>query len=218
MDAELAELLALAASSHPMDAEPADDRTIGRILDAALMEAASVGLQRLTVEDVVRRAGIGRMTVYRRFPRRDDLVHALVMRETQRFLAAVAAGIDRAADPRDGVAEAFVAAVTFAQTHPLLRRIAHTDPGSLTETVAADDAALLAMGEAFIARHIHGDLPGAPSRQARWVASVFARLFLTWVAIPPSEPDPTNDAQLRAFAREVLTPMVERVAAPSATR
>ena len=55
-----------------------------------------MGLDRITVEDVVRRVGLGRMTVYRRFPRRDDLVRALVMRETQRFLAAVSAGIDRA--------------------------------------------------------------------------------------------------------------------------
>jgi AcrR family transcriptional regulator len=215
MDAELSELLTLAATATPpANAEPPDDRTSQRILDAALSEAAAVGLQRLTVEDVVRRAGIGRMTVYRRFPRRDDLVQALVLRETQRFLAAVASGIDRATEPRDGVAEAFVAAVMFAQAHPLLRRVAATDPGTFTEVMAADDAALLAMGEAFIARQIHGDRAGAPSREAHWVAGVFARLFLTYVAIPPSDPSPANDAQLRRFAHEVLTPMVERVAAP----
>jgi TetR/AcrR family transcriptional regulator, repressor for uid operon len=210
MDAALAELLAHTAASPAAPAQ-AEDRTSERILDAALAEAAAVGLQRVTVEDVVRRAGVGRMTVYRRFPRRDDLVRALATRETQRFLAAVAAGIDRARDPRDGVAEAFVAAVTFAQAHPLLRRVAHAEPGGFVENVAADDAALLATGEAFIARHIHGDRPGTPSRGARWVASVFARLFVTYVAIPPRDPSPASDAQLRRFAHEVLTPMVERV-------
>ena len=47
----------------------------------------------MTVEDVVRRARLGRMTVYRRFARREDLVEALVVRECRRFLSAVADGI-----------------------------------------------------------------------------------------------------------------------------
>jgi TetR/AcrR family transcriptional regulator, repressor for uid operon len=38
---------------------------------------------------------------YRRYPRRDDLVEALVRRETQRFLGAVADAIDAAEDPHD---------------------------------------------------------------------------------------------------------------------
>ena len=75
---------------------------------------------------------------------------------------------------------------------------------------------MLETGAAFIARHIHGDRPGAPSRSARWVADVFARLFLTYVAIPPADPDLGDDAELRRFAMEVLTPMVERVAPASA--
>ena len=74
----------------------------------------------------MRRAGLGRMTVYRRFARRDDLVRALVLRETQRFLAAVAGAIERAPDGSDGVAEAFVAAVAFVRGHPLLRRVARS--------------------------------------------------------------------------------------------
>lgn len=183
------------------------DRTSQRILDAALHEAATVGLQRLTVEDVVRRAGVARMTVYRRYPRRDDLVEALVRRETQRFLAAVADGIDNSADPHDGVAEAFIAAVRFARTHPMLRRAAHTE----SALSAADNAELLDRGAAFIARHIHGDAPGQPNQPARWVADVLARLFMSYIATPPTDPDFGDDAELRRFAHDVLTPMVERV-------
>jgi TetR/AcrR family transcriptional regulator, repressor for uid operon len=182
------------------------DRTSQRILDAALHEAATVGLQRLTVEDVVRRARVARMTVYRRYPRRDDLVEALVRRETQRFLAAVADGIDKAADPHDGVVEAFIAAVGFSRAHPMLRRAAHTE----SALSAADNAKLLDMGGAFIARHIHGDAPGTPDQPVRWVADVFARLFMTYIATPPTDPDFGSDTELRRFAHDVLTPMVER--------
>jgi TetR/AcrR family transcriptional regulator, repressor for uid operon len=181
------------------------DRTSQRVLDAALQEAAAVGLQRITVEDVVRRAGVSRMTAYRRYPRRDDLVEALVRREAQRFLAAVADAIDAVEDPHEGVAEAFIAAVAFSREHPMLRRARALEPAPV-----ADSAELLAMGSAFIANYIHGDAAGTPSQQVRWVADVFARLFLTYISMPPADPDFGDDAELRRFAYEVLTPMVER--------
>lgn len=37
---------------------------------------------------------------------------------------------------------------------------------------------------------------------------MFARLFFTYVSAPPADPDFRDDAQLRRFASEVLTPMV----------
>ena len=187
------------------------DRTSKRILDAALQEAAAVGLQRITVEEVVRRAGVSRMTAYRRYPRRDDLVEALVRRETQRFLAAVADAIDAVDDPHEGVAEAFIAAVRFARDHPMLRRAGQLEPAPI-----ADSVELLTMGSAFIANYIHGEAPGTPSQQVRWVADVFARLFLTYISMPPADPNFGDDAELRRFAHEVLTPMVERASASGA--
>ncbi|HEV7853415.1 MAG TPA: TetR/AcrR family transcriptional regulator [Mycobacterium sp.] len=203
MDARLIEVVGGASVAGRID--EAMDRTSQRILDAALSEAAAVGLQRITVEDVVRRADVSRMTAYRRYPRRDDLVAALVRRETQRFLGAVADAIEGVEDSDDGVAEAFIAAVSFAREHPILRRAAQNEPAPI-----ADSVELLTMGSAFIADYIHGDATGAPSRQVRWVADVFARLFVTYISMPPSDPDFTDDAELRRFAHEVLTPMVQQ--------
>lgn len=203
IDGRLVGVVGGAAAVGRMD--EAADRTSQRILNAALTEAAAVGLQRITVEDVVRRAGVSRMTAYRRFPRRDDLVEALVRRETQRFLGAVADAIESAAEPNEGVAAAFIAAVFFARVHPILRRAAHSEPAPI-----ADSVELLKMGSALIANYIHGEEAGEPSQQVRWVADVFARLFFTYISMPPTDPDFTDDAELRRFAHEVLTPMVER--------
>ena len=203
IDAQLIEVVGAATAGGRVDYSA--DRTSKRILDAAVQDAAAVGLQRITVEDVVRRAGVSRMTAYRRYPRRDDLVEALVRRETQRFLAAVADAIDAVTDPHDGVAEAFIAAVSFAREHPMLRRAGRTAPAPI-----ADSVQLLTMGSAFIADYIHGQAPGTPSRQVRWVADIFARLFFTYISMPPTDPDFGDDAELRRFAYEVLTPMMER--------
>ena len=110
IDAHLLVAVGGAATKDP--SEDTEDRASRRLLDAALQEAAIVGLQRITVEDVVRRAGVSRMTAYRRYPRRDDLVAALAGRETRRFLAVVADAIEACPDPHDGVVEAFIAAAT----------------------------------------------------------------------------------------------------------
>ncbi|MDZ4268144.1 MAG: TetR/AcrR family transcriptional regulator, partial [Mycobacterium sp.] len=149
------------------------------------------------------KAGVSRMTAYRRYPRRDDLVAALVRRETQRFLATVADDIEATVDPEEGVSNAFIAAVTFARDHPILRRAAHADPAPPGES-----AELIDMGSAFIAHYMHGEAPGTPTQAVRWVADVFARLFFTYLSMPPSDPDFGDDAELRRFARTVLTPMV----------
>jgi TetR/AcrR family transcriptional repressor of uid operon len=130
----------------------------------------------------------------------------LVRRETQRFLAAVADAIESAENPNEGVAEAFIGAVSFAREHPILRRAAQTEPAPI-----ADSVELLKMGSAFIANYIHGEDPAPPPQQVRWVADVFARLFFTYISMPPTDPDFGDDAELRRFAHEVLTPMVERV-------
>jgi TetR/AcrR family transcriptional regulator, repressor for uid operon len=207
MDGNLVVLVAAATGKGTRD--DSANRTAQRLLDAAVLEAAHVGLHRITVEDVVRRAGVSRMTAYRRYPRRDDLIEALVQRETQRFLAAVADGISSAQDPRDGVTEAFIAAVRFSRAHPMLRRAGHTD----SALSAADSAGLLEMGSAFIAGQISGP-ETAPPQQVRWVADVLARLFVTYICTPPADPDFRDDGELRRFAEEILTPMVARATTP----
>jgi TetR/AcrR family transcriptional repressor of uid operon len=206
---ELREMLAGIASDDAAGSE-SQDRATQRILDSALAEAGISGLRRMTVDDVVRRAGISRMTLYRRWPRREDLIQALISRESQRFLLAVAAGHERAPNRAEGLTESFVAAVEFARRHPLFQ-LAQREPGVLVEAVAADEARMLEMGRAFIARYVHGDHPGKASRDAQWVADVWARLFLTYVLVPPSDPDIGDDRQLRRFAADVLRPMVARL-------
>ncbi|WP_420108740.1 TetR/AcrR family transcriptional regulator [Mycolicibacter arupensis] len=204
IDPHLVSVIGQAVTGPPP--EHPTDPTAQRILDAAVQEAATAGLRRITIEDVVRRAGVSRMTAYRRYPRREDLIQALIRRETQRFLAAVADAIDNTPDRNHGVAEAFVAAISFARTHPMLSRAGQFEP-----LPAADSADLLAMGAAFIANYLHGEAPGSPGQPQRWVADVFARLFLTYVSMPSTDPDFRDDAALRRFAQEVLTPMAERV-------
>jgi AcrR family transcriptional regulator len=55
---------------------PRDERADKAILDATLELLAEVGPTGLSVEEVASRAGVGKATIYRRWPTKDDLVIA----------------------------------------------------------------------------------------------------------------------------------------------
>ncbi|MGC9665513.1 TetR/AcrR family transcriptional regulator [Planosporangium sp. 12N6] len=104
------------------------------LLDAARAVILAVGLRRTTLTDVARRAGVSRMTIYRRWPDMTALVADLMTREwgaiTRAALAAAEAG---SAEPVGGTARqplvaAFVAAAGTLRHHPVFRRIVELDP------------------------------------------------------------------------------------------
>ncbi|MGB6053265.1 MAG: helix-turn-helix domain-containing protein, partial [Rhodococcus sp. (in: high G+C Gram-positive bacteria)] len=59
------------------------------ILDAAFELFGEVGIARTTIGDVAKRARINRVTVYRRIGSKDELIRALMTRESSRLLASV---------------------------------------------------------------------------------------------------------------------------------
>lgn len=204
MKISLVDLLAGAAAVPPVDLS---DPVVTRLLDAALAESAAGGLRRLTMDDIARRAGVGRMTAYRRFAKRDDLVHTLVARESMAFLAAIAEATEKAVSLEETAVETVATGIAFVRSHPLLRLVADTDPGSFVEVVGAQDARILQLGTGFIARQLHGEAPGEPTAHEIAVADVCARLFISFVAIPLTDPDPDDDAAVRRYARLVIAPI-----------
>src|SRR6478672_6636346 len=110
---------------------PSDDDTSTRILDATLDLAAASGLRHLTMDDVARRARVGRMTVYRRFHDRQGLADALNARELRRCLAELDAAADPSQPIADQVAAGFVTSIRLATEHPLLARLARAEPESV---------------------------------------------------------------------------------------
>ena len=66
---------------------PGADPATTAILDAAVVEFEQHGFRRVALDDVARRAGVSRTTIYRRFANRDDLVAAVVERENVALFA-----------------------------------------------------------------------------------------------------------------------------------
>ena len=102
----------------------ADDALAQRILDAALELAAASGPKNLTMDDVAKRARVGRMTVYRRFGSKATLLDALAVREARRCLNQIADALDPEAPIDQRFADLFVATLRVIREHPLLQRLA----------------------------------------------------------------------------------------------
>ena len=91
-------------------------------LDAARENILAVGWRRTTLTDVAKRAGVSRMTMYRRWPDMQSLLSDLLVREWGSL-------IDDALLAADGsVADGVVATVAALRDNPLFRRIIAVDP------------------------------------------------------------------------------------------
>lgn len=92
---------------------------------------AEVGPTRLSVSEVARRAGVSRMTVYRRYDGLPAVVSAALTAEFGEVLAAVSLQCRDAPDARRRAVAETVGVVAALLDHTLLQRVLDTDPQSL---------------------------------------------------------------------------------------
>src|SRR5205085_12680292 len=116
--------LAEALSAEPLAADPVRER----ILHAALDQFMLIGLRRTTVGDVARRAGVGRVTVYRRVGHKRELVVGVIQSEVSRLMESVREAIAPLESTEERIVEAFVVGLGIVRSHPLLQRLLETEP------------------------------------------------------------------------------------------
>ncbi len=125
-------------------------------LDAAREAILAVGWSRTTLTDIARRAGVSRMTLYRRWPDTQTLLADLMTREWAQVVGMASAEAD--GDALDRIAGGILATVRALRANPLLRRIVDVDPevllpylldrrGRSQEMVADALAAVIAQGQ-----------------------------------------------------------------------
>ncbi len=191
-------------------AETPGDAMSERVLDAALSLVAASGARHLTMDDVAARAGVGRMTVYRRFGGRQQLLDDLAVRECRRCLAQIAAALDPAKPIDARATELFVATLRVIREHPMLARLARVEPEALLRELNRDSSAVFRLVRDFLVAQIRsaqaaGELPdGDPAA----LAEIAVRLGASFVLIPDSAIVSDDEEQTREMVRLLLAPLL----------
>jgi AcrR family transcriptional regulator len=97
---------------------------VDTLLDAARASILAVGWRRSTLTDVARRAGVSRMTIYRRWPDMETLLADLMTREWSALVAEPVTG----GTPLERLANGVASGVAALRTNALFVKIVHVDP------------------------------------------------------------------------------------------
>jgi AcrR family transcriptional regulator len=196
------------------------------LLDAARACVLAVGLRRTTLTDVARRAGVSRMTIYRRWPDMTALVGDLMTREwgalTRAAMAAAAGdgpspdGLRPAGDGSGPARGRFVAAIVAAtralRHHPVFHRIVELDPEILLPYLVdrrgrSQDQMLAMMVAAIDAGAADGSIrAGDAGLLARGVLLATQGFVLSLPTMTDGFDEDDLDAQLRLLLDRYLRP------------
>lgn len=193
------------------------DATSERILAAAIEQTEDFGLRRFTIDDVARRVGVSRVTVYRYFPKKDRLVEAVMLHELRRFLREIDAAVAPYETLQERLVEGFVFALEFLRGHGLLNRLLRTEPEFILPYLTVRAAPILAAGREFIADFARreAEAGGLPlgEEEIEAVSELLARAVLSFVLTPDSVLGLRTNAEIRAFAEHYLAPTLQAIAA-----
>ena len=175
-----------------------------RIIAATLVTLARYGVAKTTLEDVAKEAGCARATVYRYFGGKQQLLHAMVVHESQRVLAA----IDAAARPGLALDDALVAMATTA-AHELLEHdalqfvLAHEPELILPFVTFEGSDQFIAVTGAALAPTFARFLPESEAdRAAQWCI----RIFLAYLGADDSPVTMTDAREVRALIHDFVAP------------
>lgn len=203
MDATTSDELLARLSEPDTGADDLDTR----ILDAALAEFETYGLRRVSVEDVAKRAGVARTTIYRRFSNKEQLLQAVILRECHRFLTAIAEATEDLGSAEEAVVEGFVVGLRSARTHPLMTRVLESEPEAFLPQLSMNGGAVMLAARDILADRLRRARPG-DAQDHNTVAEVLLRLAVSLLLVPGGGLRLDDEDAIRAFARDYLTRML----------
>ncbi|HZU40943.1 MAG TPA: helix-turn-helix domain-containing protein [Solirubrobacteraceae bacterium] len=157
--------------------------TRARIMLAAIEQCQELGLRRTTMEDVARRAGLGRATLYRHFQSKDALVREIILAETEAFFAALDGALAECSSDAERLVEGFAFALHYIRAHALLNKLLRSEPETLLPYLIGGGE-LIRTATRDVCARVHGD--GGDAERVRESAELLVRLVLSLALTPES--------------------------------
>ena len=189
------------------------------ILEAALDQFAITGVSRTSTDDIARRAGVNRATVYRRFGSRESLLAAAYLHEAGRVLDELSArvpdvpapGTGPAFDPAENVVLMITEAVAVMRANRLLARMLETDRELVLAGMTRGAGDVLGFAADVLAeriRALHACRGTDPPADPRALGITVARLIQSLVLTPDAAPDLGTPRAARRYVRTVIVPLL----------
>ena len=175
------------------------------LLDAARRELEQRPWSEVTMADIALAAGVSRQTLYKEFGSRDEFAQAFVLREADRFIAAVETALDaHLDDPIAALTAAFGLFLDAAADDPLIRA-AIAGSGEMLPFVTTQGQPLVQGAAERLSVAILARWPRAAPHDAALLAECLVRLGISYVALPVGPAGMTA-----ASIAELLGPYIER--------
>lgn len=190
---------------------PGEDALVDRVAAAALEEFAEYGIRRATIDDVARRAGVSRMTVFRRFASKQGLVEVVIACEVRRGMEELDRMWEGAETLEERLVEGFAFAGRFVRGHPLFDRLLRSEPEVLLPLLTVDGGPVLELYRSLIAQRLQLEVDAgrAATSDVDGVAEVVARLAISLLLTRDGTITPDDPDTLARLVRLVLLPMLQ---------
>ncbi|MEE6264629.1 MULTISPECIES: TetR/AcrR family transcriptional regulator [Streptomyces] len=198
-----------------------------KILDAAREQFMTFGLRRSTVDDVAKRAGVSRVTVYRRVGNKDELVQRVLLREYRLFVAEVDAAVAGLPTMEERMVEGFAAILRLIRGHPLIGGLLRLEPETMLPHLTLESGPSFLAMRGYLAGHLRraqraaqegadgvgeerADRDAEGDGDPTAVAELMVRITVSFLLNPVSCFALDDDEQARRFARRYLAPLLHR--------
>jgi AcrR family transcriptional regulator len=183
---------------------PADQNAA--ILAAAAAEFTEVGVRRANVDEVARRAGVSRSTLYRRFPNKEALLIGVAEELYENGMVQLDSAV-RGLGPKEAVVEAFAAGAAMISDDPLMRRLVLTDHdmAPITGTVTA---LFIDIATGRVASTLRSAAAQMPDEDLLEAVEIHVRLVISFLETPATDESRREPDRVRAFAEKFLAPMI----------
>lgn len=184
------------------------DATTERILEAGADELMEFGFRRMTIDNVAKRTGVARMTVYRRFRSKEALAAALFIREAVALMRKVNRTVLPSMPFEERWIEGFAVTVKAAREHKLLRRLLVSDPEDTVVALTLRARPVIALASGVMSALIRANREAVSQRDAEWAAESALRLVQSFILTPSRSVKVDEVEELRAYARAQLLPLL----------
>ena len=189
---------------------PGEDALVDRVAAAAFDSFVEYGIRRSTIEDVATRAGVSKMTVFRRFQNKQGLVQVVIAREIRRAMEQLDQVWGREHTLEQRLVLGLTFAVNFVRGHALLDRLLRSEPELLLPLLTVDGAPALALYRELIAARLQAEVRAGRAAPADLdqAAEVIARLAMSLLLTREGKITLDDNATIVALVRHTLLPML----------